>query len=75
VSFIPVIALLAAGLVIFVLVLLRVAGAARRLARTRKAVRGEVDAATGMLRARRAALGIAIRERREKKVIGAVTEV
>jgi uncharacterized membrane protein len=74
VSYILVGVLLAVALVIMVLVLRRVAGAARRLARTRTQVAGEVDAATGMLRARSAALRVAVRDRRNKKVPGAVTK-
>ncbi|MFD1044788.1 hypothetical protein ACFQ1S_03835 [Kibdelosporangium lantanae] len=38
------------------------------------AVNAEVNAATGMLRARRAALRIAVRDRRTNKTIGKVTD-
>jgi hypothetical protein len=64
----------AVGLVILILTLLKVARAARQLAATRTQVNGEVGAATGMLRARSAALRVAVRQRREKKTIGAATE-
>jgi hypothetical protein len=74
VSYILVGVLLAIGLVILMLVLLKVARAARRLAVTRTWVNGEVTAGTGMLRARSAALRIAVRDRREKKTISEVTE-
>ena len=66
--------LVAVGLVIVILALLKVVRAARRLAVTRTWVNGEIGAGTGMLRARSAALRIAVRDRREKKAISEVTE-
>ena len=74
-SFILVAVLLAAGLAILAVALLSLAGHARRLGVTRKAVSGEVQAATGLLAARKAALGVAIRDRRApKKDHGTVTK-
>jgi hypothetical protein len=76
VSFILVAVLVAVGLVILALALLGLAGHTRRLAVARAQVKGEVDEAAGMLRARKAALRIAIRDRRvAKKVDSAVTKV
>jgi hypothetical protein len=76
VSFILVAVLLAVGLAILAFALLALAGHARRLAAARARVKGEVDEDTGMLRARKAALRIAIRDRRTaKKVDSAVTKV
>jgi len=66
--------LVVSGLVILVFGLRRAALAAGRYARTSRAVNTEVNAAKGMLRARRAALRIAVRDRRAKKTIGTVTE-
>lgn len=63
-SYVPVVVLVAVGLVILALVLLKVAGAARRLVVTRGQVNAEVGNATGMIKARMAALRIAVRERR-----------
>jgi hypothetical protein len=74
VSYVPAIGLVVIGLVILILALLRLARVARRFAATRARVNGEVNAATGMLRARTAALRIAVRNRREKKAIGPATE-
>jgi hypothetical protein len=64
VSYIPVVVLVAVGLVILALVLLKVAGAARRLVVTRGRLSAEVGNATGMIKARTAALRVAVRERR-----------
>ena len=74
-SFILVAVLLALGLVILALALLTLAGHVRRLGIMRKQVAGEVQAATGLLTARKAALGVAIRDRKARKNDhGAVTK-
>lgn len=73
-SFVLVAGLVVIGLSIGVLALLKVARAARRLAVTQTRVTGEVNAAKGMLRARTAALRIAVRDLRQNKTIGEVTE-
>jgi hypothetical protein len=73
VSYIPVVVLLVIGLLALTWVLLRVRTAARRLLITRSEVNAEVSDATGMLRARSAALRIAVRERRQNKVNAAST--
>jgi hypothetical protein len=74
VSYVPAIGLVVIGLVILILALFRLARVARRFAAVRAQVNGEVSAATGMLRARSAALRVAVRNRREKKAIGPATE-
>ncbi|TCO53544.1 bacteriophage holin [Actinocrispum wychmicini] len=73
-SFVLVAALMVVGLVIAALTLLKVARSARRLAVTRTEVTGEVNDAKGMLRARTAALRIAVRDRLQNKTIGEVTK-
>jgi hypothetical protein len=75
VSFILVAVLLAVGLVILALGLLGLAGHTRRLAAARAQVKGEIDEATGMLRARKAALRIAIRDRRAAKEVDMAKKV
>ena len=67
-------ALVLLGLVILALGLRRAGRSARAFIRMGNAVNSEVNAATGMLRARRAALRIAVRERRTNKPIGKVTD-
>jgi hypothetical protein len=74
VSYVPVVVLLAAGLVILALVLLKVAGAAKRLVVTRGHVNAEVDRSTGMIKARMAALRIAVRDRKRSATIDESTE-
>jgi hypothetical protein len=74
VSYIPVVVLLAVGLVVLALVLLKVAGAARRLVVTRGQVNAEVGRSTGFLKARTAALRIAVRDRRRVRTIEKSTE-
>jgi hypothetical protein len=74
VSYIPVVVLLAVGLVVMTLTLLRVAGAARRLLVTRGKVNAEVGRSTGFLKARMAALRIAVRDRRRVRTIEKSTE-
>jgi hypothetical protein len=64
VSYLPAVGLLVAGLLILVLVLRRLARAAGRLDSARRQVNIEVADATGLLRARTAALRIAVRQRR-----------
>ncbi|GAB3884493.1 hypothetical protein GCM10029964_045600 [Kibdelosporangium lantanae] len=67
-------ALVLVGLVVLAVGLRRAGRSARTFARTSNAVNAEVNAATGMLRARRAALRIAVRDRRTNKTIGKVTD-
>jgi hypothetical protein len=75
VSYIPVVALLVAvGLAALALVLLKVGGAARRLLVTRGQVNAEVGSSTGFLKARMAALRIAVRDRRRVRTIEKSTE-
>jgi hypothetical protein len=74
VSYIPVVVLLAVGLVVLALVLLKVAGAARRLVVARGQVNAAVGSSTGFLKARMAALRIAVRDRRRVKTIEKSTE-
>jgi hypothetical protein len=75
VSYIPVVALLiAVGLVALALVLLKVGGAARRLLVTRGHVNAEVGRSTGFLKARMAALRIAVRDRQRVRTIEKSTE-
>nr|WP_052478746.1 bacteriophage holin [Kibdelosporangium sp. MJ126-NF4]CEL20426.1 hypothetical protein [Kibdelosporangium sp. MJ126-NF4]CTQ97651.1 hypothetical protein [Kibdelosporangium sp. MJ126-NF4] len=72
--YIPAVVLLAVGLVILVLALLKTARAARKFAMTRGHVNAEVGAATGMLKARKAALRIAVRDRLRRAEIEKSTE-
>ncbi|CAM3973365.1 bacteriophage holin [Kibdelosporangium persicum] len=73
-QYIPAVVLLVIGLVVLVLVLLRLARSARRLAVTRGHVSAEVGASLGMLKARKAALRIAVRERFRRAEIDKSTE-
>ncbi|WP_338073267.1 bacteriophage holin [Kibdelosporangium phytohabitans] len=74
VQYIPAVVLLAVGLVVLVLVLLKTGKAARKFAVTRGHVNAEVGAATGMLKARKAALRIAVRDRFRRAEIDKSTE-
>jgi hypothetical protein len=56
-------ALAVAGLVVLAALLVRVSRAVRRLMRTAAAANLRVSDGTGLLRARKAALGVAIRQR------------
>jgi hypothetical protein len=74
VRYIPAVVLLIIGLVILAFVLLRLARAARRLVVTRGHVNAEVGASLGMLKARKAALRIALREHTRRSEIDKSTE-
>jgi hypothetical protein len=67
-------ALVLLGLLILALGLRRAGRSARRFATTSNAVNTEVNASKGMLRARTAALRIAVRDRRTNKAVGMVTD-
>ncbi|MFC0110454.1 bacteriophage holin [Kibdelosporangium aridum] len=73
-QYIPAVVLGAVGLVVLVLVLLSLAKAARRFAVTRGHVNAEVGARMGMLKARRAALRIAVRDRFRRTEIDKSTQ-
>ncbi|WP_143230392.1 bacteriophage holin [Actinosynnema sp. ALI-1.44] len=73
-QYIPAVVLLAVGLVILVLALRKAARAARRFAVTRGHVNAEVGASTGMLKARKAALRIAVRDHFRRAEIDKSTE-
>ena len=72
--YIPAVVLLAVGLVVLVLALLTAARAARRFAVTRGHVNAEVGASMGMLKARKAALRIAVRDRFRRSEIDKSTQ-
>lgn len=67
-------ALVLLGLVILGIGVVRTARSARRFAIMSNAVNTEVNASKGMLRARRAALRIAVRDRRANKAVSMVTD-
>ncbi|MCE7003423.1 bacteriophage holin [Kibdelosporangium philippinense] len=73
-QYIPAVVLGAIGLVILALVLLKLAKAARRFAVTRGHVNAEVGASLGMLKARKAALRIAVRDRFRRTEIDKSTQ-
>ncbi|MCP2180198.1 hypothetical protein LY12_001460 [Prauserella alba] len=56
-----------AGLIVLVLAVLRSASAARRLGRAAEVVRSDVESRLGMLRARAAAVGVAVRDLRTRR--------
>lgn len=72
-SYVPFV-ILVVGLVILALAVRGPAGAAKRLAVTRGHVTAEVDRSTGLLKARMAALRIAVRDRRRPRTIDKSTE-
>ena len=73
-SYIPVVVLLAVGLVVLALVLLKVTGAVKRLVVTRGHVNAEVGRSAGLIKARMAALRVAVRDRRRTRAIEESTE-
>jgi hypothetical protein len=73
-SYVLVAALVLLGLLVLALGLRQAGRSARRFAITSNAVNAEVNAAKGMLRARTAALRIAVRDRRRNKTAGTVTK-
>ncbi|WP_033287508.1 bacteriophage holin [Amycolatopsis jejuensis] len=64
--YLPAYVLLAAGLVVLALLLVRIAGVLRRFRRTVSMVSTHTQDRTGLLRARSAALRVAVAERRSK---------
>ncbi|MCP2251518.1 hypothetical protein LY13_000246 [Prauserella aidingensis] len=57
-----------AGLIVLVLALVRMAGAAKGFGRAAGDVRSDVESRLGMLRARAAAIGVAVRDLRTRHV-------
>ncbi|MBB3666272.1 hypothetical protein LY15_000169 [Prauserella flava] len=57
-----------AGLIVLVLALVRLAGAARGFGRAAEVMRSDVESRLGMLRARAAAVGVAVRDLRTRRV-------
>ncbi|HEU5474832.1 MAG TPA: bacteriophage holin [Actinophytocola sp.] len=66
---------LVAGVLVLAFGLGRVASSARRLRRTRSAVTGHLADRSGLLRARIAAWGVAIRQRRRVRIEGDLARV
>ncbi|GAA1025238.1 MULTISPECIES: bacteriophage holin [Amycolatopsis] len=62
--YLPVYVLLAAGLLVLALLLVRTAGVLRRFRRTMSMVSADTHDRTGLIRARSAALRVAVAERR-----------
>lgn len=58
-----------AGLIVLVVALVRMAAAVKGFGRTAGAVRSDVETRTGMLRARTAAIGVAVRDLRTRRVL------
>lgn len=57
-----------AGLIVLAFALVRLAGATKGVGRAAGALRSDVESRTGMLRARAAAVGVAVRDLRTRRV-------
>jgi hypothetical protein len=69
------IALVVVGLLVLLAVMLRMRRTVRRFAATAAAVNLRVSDGSGLLRARTAALGVAIRQRRRVRIEGSLARV
>ena len=75
VSYVVSVAVAAAGLLVLLAVLLRVRRTVRRFGAAAQAADLRVTDMSGLLRARTAALGVAIRERRHVRIEGSLSRV